>query len=174
MPSSLQGKYSTGGRVHTPSRVAPSVGHHQAAARQLHLLTNPQAHPARVGSRFNSIGFFQISKCTTLPLAAVVNFVVVGELPSRRIMLCLAWLTVGIAVTTATDVQINPMGCVAAVLAVVSTVLNQVRQRQRRQQPELGRDGPTTETVKSQLPAQPTSRTRVSIPPTTPPLGGRS
>jgi hypothetical protein len=85
----------------------------------------PQPHPAP-GGRFNSIGFFQISKCTTLPLAAAVNFVVVGERPSRRVMLCLAWLTVGIAVTTATDVQITPMGCIAAALAVVSTVLNQV------------------------------------------------
>lgn len=28
-PSSLQGQYKAGGRIHTPSRVAPSVGHHQ-------------------------------------------------------------------------------------------------------------------------------------------------
>ena len=28
MPSSLQGEYRAGGRVHTPSRVALSVGHH--------------------------------------------------------------------------------------------------------------------------------------------------
>lgn len=29
MPSSLQGEHRAGGRVHMPSRVAPSVGHHQ-------------------------------------------------------------------------------------------------------------------------------------------------
>jgi len=29
MPISLQGEYRADGRVHTPSRVAPSVGHHQ-------------------------------------------------------------------------------------------------------------------------------------------------
>jgi len=29
MPSSLQGKYRAGGRIHTPRRVAPPVGHHQ-------------------------------------------------------------------------------------------------------------------------------------------------
>jgi putative AlgH/UPF0301 family transcriptional regulator len=53
---------------------------------------------------------------------------VVGERPSRRIWLCLAWLSAGIAVTTATDVQVNATGCVTAALAVLATVLNQVRE----------------------------------------------
>jgi len=42
-PGSLQGEHETGGRVHTPSLVAPSVGRHQLnTARQLHLLTSPE------------------------------------------------------------------------------------------------------------------------------------
>ena len=39
MPSSLQGEYRAGGRVHTPSRVAPPVGCHQLPqGRSTHLL----------------------------------------------------------------------------------------------------------------------------------------
>lgn len=80
----------------------------------------------RIRGRFNSIGFFQISKCATLPLTAMVNFLVVGERPSRHTIFCLAWLTVGIAVTTTTDVHISLMGCITAALAVMSAVFNQV------------------------------------------------
>ena len=41
-PSSLQGEYRAGGRVHTPSRVAPPVKRHQLNTRkaQLHFLTS--------------------------------------------------------------------------------------------------------------------------------------
>ena len=45
MPSFLHGEYRDGGRVHTPSRVAPPVGRHQLnTARQLHLLTYSWSH----------------------------------------------------------------------------------------------------------------------------------
>ena len=36
-PAPSRGEYRAGGRVHTPSRVAPPVGRHQLPARQLHF-----------------------------------------------------------------------------------------------------------------------------------------
>ena len=46
MPSSLQEEYRAGGRSHTPSRVAPSVGRHQLNTARL----QPHFHITSFGS----------------------------------------------------------------------------------------------------------------------------
>jgi len=76
--------------------------------------------------KHNSVGFFQIAKLSMLPLAAIMNLVIAGERPSVRLSLALLWLCGGIALTTSTDVQVNFQGSVFSVIAVCTTVLNQV------------------------------------------------
>lgn len=76
--------------------------------------------------KYNSVGFFQVAKLSMLPLAALFNFYLTGDRPSQRIILCLLWLTVGIGVTTITDVQVNMAGSMFSSVAVCTTVVNQV------------------------------------------------
>ena len=76
--------------------------------------------------RYNSVGFFQIAKLSMLPLAAMLNMYMTGDRPSRNVILSLAWITLGIAVTSVTDVQVNATGCTFSAIAVCSTVVNQV------------------------------------------------
>lgn len=76
--------------------------------------------------RYNSVGFFQIAKLTMLPLSAVLNMYLTGDKPSNYVMLALGWISLGVAVTSVTDVQVNFAGCVFAGIAVCCTVLNQV------------------------------------------------
>eukprot|EP00959_Pyramimonas_sp_CCMP1952_P428858 8982192-Pyramimonas_sp.AAC.1 len=75
--------------------------------------------------RYNSVGFFQIAKLSMLPLAAILNMYMTGDSPSRNVRLSLAWITLGIAVTSVTDVQVNMTGCIFSAIAVCSTVVNQ-------------------------------------------------
>jgi len=77
--------------------------------------------------KYNSVGFFQIAKLSMLPLAAMLNMYMTGDRPSRNVILSLAWITLGIAVTSVTDVQVNATGCTFSAIAVCSTVVNQVK-----------------------------------------------
>jgi len=77
--------------------------------------------------KYNSVGFFQIAKLTMLPLSAVLNMYLTGDKPSNYVMLALGWISLGVAVTSVTDVQVNFAGCVFAGIAVCCTVLNQVK-----------------------------------------------
>jgi hypothetical protein len=61
-----------------------------------------------------------------LPLAAALNMYLTGERPSRNITMSLAWITIGIAVTSVTDIHVNFAGSIFSLIAVVTTVLNQV------------------------------------------------
>ena len=62
-----------------------------------------------------------------LPLAALFNFYLTGDKPSSKVIGCLVWLTVGIGVTTLTDVHFNAAGSLFSLVAVCTTVVNQVR-----------------------------------------------
>jgi len=77
--------------------------------------------------KYNSVGFFQIAKLSMLPLAAALNMYLTGERPSRNITMSLAWITIGIAVTSVTDIHVNFAGSIFSLIAVVTTVLNQVK-----------------------------------------------
>uniref|UniRef100_A0A7S0WT22 Sugar phosphate transporter domain-containing protein n=1 Tax=Pyramimonas obovata TaxID=1411642 RepID=A0A7S0WT22_9CHLO len=77
--------------------------------------------------KYNSVGFFQIAKLSMLPLAAVLNMYMTGDRPSRNVIMSLGWITLGIAVTSVTDVQVNMTGCMFSAIAVCSTVVNQVK-----------------------------------------------
>jgi hypothetical protein len=61
-----------------------------------------------------------------LPLSAVLNMYLTGDKPSNYVMLALGWISLGVALTSVTDVQVNFAGCVFAGIAVCCTVLNQV------------------------------------------------
>mmetsp|Transcript_25856 Transcript_25856/g.49128 ORF Transcript_25856/g.49128 Transcript_25856/m.49128 type:complete len:338 (+) Transcript_25856:130-1143(+) len=76
--------------------------------------------------KYNSVGFFQVAKLSMLPLATLVNFYLNGDAPSKGVVMCLIWLTLGIGVTTVTDVQVNFAGSLFSLIAVCTTVVNQV------------------------------------------------
>jgi len=63
-PSSLQGEHRVGGRVHTPSRVAPSVGlHPQGSSTYLHFgLYNTQAYREKLSSCIKKRKTFKMVK----------------------------------------------------------------------------------------------------------------
>jgi solute carrier family 35 protein E3 len=72
--------------------------------------------------------FYQISKICITPAVVVIEFLVYGKVISRRKMMAVLLLMVGIAVATVSDKQVasNPLGMLVAVLAVLSSALCQV------------------------------------------------
>lgn len=74
----------------------------------------------------NSVGFYQIAKLSIIPTCCFMEALLNAKTFSREVRISVLVVMAGVGVCTVTDVAVNLPGFVAAVVAVLSTTLQQV------------------------------------------------
>ncbi|KAJ7967033.1 UDP-galactose transporter 2 [Quillaja saponaria] len=75
---------------------------------------------------FNSVGFYQISKLSMIPVVCVMEWILHNKHYSREVKMSVVVVVIGVGVCTVTDVKVNLKGFLCACLAVLSTSLQQI------------------------------------------------
>ena len=76
----------------------------------------------------NSVGFYQITKLTIIPVTLAINSFAYGVHTSSKIKVSLVILLSGVGVATVSEVRLRALGVVYGVLAVLTTALCQIWQ----------------------------------------------
>nr|DAD25806.1 TPA_asm: hypothetical protein HUJ06_027274 [Nelumbo nucifera] len=75
---------------------------------------------------FNSVGFYQMTKLAIIPCTVLLETLFFRKRFSRSIQFSLTILLVGVGIATVTDLQLNVLGSVLSLLAVVTTCIAQI------------------------------------------------
>ncbi|XP_057512194.1 UDP-xylose transporter 3-like [Actinidia eriantha] len=75
---------------------------------------------------FNSVGFYQMTKLAIIPCTVFLETVFFRKQFSRNVQFSLVILLLGVGIATVTDLQLNVLGCVLSLLAVVTTCVAQI------------------------------------------------
>ncbi|XP_057502847.1 UDP-rhamnose/UDP-galactose transporter 2-like isoform X2 [Actinidia eriantha] len=74
----------------------------------------------------NSVGFYQISKLSMIPVVCVMEWILHNKHYSREVKMSVLVVVIGVGVCTITDVKVNAKGFLCACIAVFSTSLQQI------------------------------------------------
>ncbi|CAM8878329.1 unnamed protein product [Rhodiola kirilowii] len=74
----------------------------------------------------NSVGFYQISKLSMIPVVCVMEWIMHNKHYSREVKIAVVVVVIGVGVCTVTDVKVNAKGFICACVAVLSTSLQQI------------------------------------------------
>lgn len=74
----------------------------------------------------NSVGFYQISKLSMIPVVCVMEWILHNKHYCREVKMAVVVVVIGVGVCTVTDVKINAKGFICACVAVLSTSLQQI------------------------------------------------
>lgn len=74
----------------------------------------------------NSVGFYQMAKLAVIPVTVMIHTFVYKKLYSTGVKLSLLVLLLGVGIATVTDIQLNLIGSVVAIIAVLSAALSQI------------------------------------------------
>ncbi|KAA8535903.1 hypothetical protein F0562_028381 [Nyssa sinensis] len=74
----------------------------------------------------NSVGFYQISKLSMIPVVCVMEWILHSKHYTREVKMAVMVVVVGVGVCTVTDVKVNAKGFFCACVAVFSTSLQQI------------------------------------------------
>ncbi|KAH1267887.1 UDP-rhamnose/UDP-galactose transporter 2 [Glycine max] len=74
----------------------------------------------------NSVGFYQISKLSMIPVVCVMEWILHNKHYSREVKMSVVVVVIGVGVCTVTDVKVNLKGFMCACIAVLSTSLQQI------------------------------------------------
>ncbi|KAL6996051.1 UDP-rhamnose/UDP-galactose transporter 2 [Sarracenia purpurea var. burkii] len=74
----------------------------------------------------NSVGFYQISKLSMIPVVCVMEWILHNKNYSREVKMSVVVVVIGVGVCTVTDVKVNAKGFLCACIAVLSTSLQQI------------------------------------------------
>jgi len=75
---------------------------------------------------FNSIGFYQMTKLAIIPFTVLLETLFLNKQFSQKIKFSLFLLLVGVAIASVTDLQLNFLGTVLSLLAIVTTCVGQI------------------------------------------------
>lgn len=75
---------------------------------------------------FNSVGFYQMTKLAIIPCTILLETLFFMKKFSRSIQLSLTILLLGVGIATVTDLQLNLLGSVLSLLAIVTTCIAQI------------------------------------------------
>ncbi|VFQ80478.1 unnamed protein product [Cuscuta campestris] len=75
---------------------------------------------------FNSVGFYQMTKLAIIPCTVLLETLFLSKKFSRSIQLSLFILLLGVGVATVTDLQLNVLGSILSLLAVLTTCIAQI------------------------------------------------
>jgi uncharacterized membrane protein len=74
----------------------------------------------------NSVGFYQISKLSMIPVVCIMEWILHSKHYSKEVKIAVAVVVVGVGVCTVTDVKVNAKGFFCACVAILSTSLQQI------------------------------------------------
>ncbi|KAL6504153.1 UDP-rhamnose/UDP-galactose transporter 1 [Orobanche gracilis] len=74
----------------------------------------------------NSVGFYQISKLSMIPVVCVMEWIFHSKKYSKEVKMCVVVVVIGVGVCTVTDVKVNAKGFLCACVAVLATSLQQI------------------------------------------------
>ncbi|GLJ55535.1 hypothetical protein SUGI_1192810 [Cryptomeria japonica] len=74
----------------------------------------------------NSVGFYQISKLSMIPVVCVMEWIIHSKHYTKEVKAAVAVVVLGVGVCTVTDVNVNLKGFVCAAVAVLCTSLQQI------------------------------------------------
>ncbi|MBA0825310.1 hypothetical protein Goarm_021909 [Gossypium armourianum] len=80
---------------------------------------------------FNSIGFYQMTKLAIIPFTVLLETIFLKKqfrftLCSQKIKMSLLVLLVGVGIASITDLQLNSVGTILSLLAIVTTCVGQI------------------------------------------------
>ncbi|GAB4859229.1 UDP-xylose transporter 1 [Ancistrocladus abbreviatus] len=75
---------------------------------------------------FNSIGFYQMTKLAIIPFTVLLETVFLKKQFSRKIRLSLFILLIGVGIASVTDLQLNFVGSILSILAIITTCIGQI------------------------------------------------
>ncbi|GMY10326.1 UDP-xylose transporter 1 isoform X1 [Fagus crenata] len=75
---------------------------------------------------FNSIGFYQMTKLAIIPFTVLLETLFLKKQFSKKIKFSLFILLVGVGIASITDLQLNLVGTVLSLLAIVTTCVGQI------------------------------------------------
>ncbi|XP_015697114.1 UDP-xylose transporter 1-like isoform X2 [Oryza brachyantha] len=83
---------------------------------------------------FNSVGFYQMTKLAIIPFTMLLETIFLSKKFSRSIKASLMVLLLGVGIASVTDLQLNLLGSIIAVLTIAATCVSQIltNQIQRR------------------------------------------
>lgn len=74
----------------------------------------------------NSVGFYQISKLSMIPVVCVMEWILHSKRYSNEVKMAVVVVVIGVGVCTVTDVKVNAKGFICACVAVFATSLQQI------------------------------------------------
>ncbi|KAL8224207.1 hypothetical protein R6Q57_019682 [Mikania cordata] len=74
----------------------------------------------------NSVGFYQISKLSMIPVVCVMEWILHSKQYSKEVKASVVVVVIGVGVCTVTDVKVNAKGFICACVAVLATSLQQI------------------------------------------------
>ncbi|KAL0284182.1 UNVERIFIED_CONTAM: UDP-xylose transporter 3 [Sesamum angustifolium] len=75
---------------------------------------------------FNSVGFYQMTKLAIIPCTVLLETLFFRKKFSRNVQLSLSVLLMGVGIATVTDLQLNILGSILSLLAIVTTCVAQI------------------------------------------------
>ncbi|XVF67081.1 hypothetical protein PTKIN_Ptkin10aG0092100 [Pterospermum kingtungense] len=90
------------------------------------IVANTSITGMNLSLMLNSVGFYQISKLSMIPVVCVMEWILHNKHYSGRVKIAVIVVVVGVGVCTVTDVNVNAQGFICACVAVLSTSLQQI------------------------------------------------
>nr|ACN36268.1 unknown [Zea mays] len=78
---------------------------------------------------FNSVGFYQMTKLAIIPCTVILETLFFRKKFSRSIQMSLSVLLLGVGVATVTDLQLNAVGSILSLLAIITTCIAQILEK---------------------------------------------
>ncbi|KAM1562110.1 hypothetical protein ACFX1Z_005153 [Malus domestica] len=75
---------------------------------------------------FDSVGFYQMTKLAIIPCTVLLETLFLAKKFSMSIQITLLILLIGVGIATVTDVQLNALGSILSLLAVITTCVAQI------------------------------------------------
>ncbi|KAH9660724.1 UDP-xylose transporter 1 [Citrus sinensis] len=75
---------------------------------------------------FNSVGFYQMTKLAIIPFTVLLETLFLKKQFSQKIKFSLFLLLVGVGIASVTDLQLNMVGTILSLLAIVTTCVGQI------------------------------------------------
>ncbi|XWS39646.1 hypothetical protein CRYUN_Cryun18bG0072800 [Craigia yunnanensis] len=90
------------------------------------IIANTSITGMNLSLMLNSVGFYQISKLSMIPVVCVMEWILHSKHYSSKVKIAVIVVVVGVGVCTVTDVKVNAQGFICACVAVLSTSLQQI------------------------------------------------
>jgi len=90
------------------------------------IVANTSITGMNLSLMLNSVGFYQISKLSMIPVVCLMEWILHNKHYSREVKLSVVVVVIGVGVCTITDVKVNAKGFLCACIAVLSTSLQQI------------------------------------------------